>query len=82
MSDCLYQSYSFNRMISVRFNVQTVSATHRDYPGLEQSGLPMAIASSIAALPEELRGMFWANIGLIGGCTKLPGFAARLWAFS
>lgn len=23
--------------------------------------------------------MFWANIGLVGGCTKFPGFRSRLW---
>ncbi|KAF8193221.1 actin-like protein ARP6 [Mycena galopus ATCC 62051] len=46
--------------------------------GLEQSGLPQTIAASIALLPDDLHGMFWANIGLIGGNTKLPGFRLRL----
>ena len=41
--------------------------------GLPQSGLASAIAQSIALLPEDLQGMFWANIGLIGGTTKFPG---------
>ncbi|KAH0585832.1 hypothetical protein H2248_007122 [Termitomyces sp. 'cryptogamus'] len=46
--------------------------------GLDQSGLPATIALSILLLPSDLQGMFWANIGLIGGCTKFPGFRARL----
>ncbi|KAJ6514420.1 actin-like protein ARP6, partial [Mycena vitilis] len=46
--------------------------------GLDQSGLPETIATSISLLPEDLQGMFWANIGLIGGNTKLPGFRQRL----
>ena len=46
--------------------------------GLHQAGLGETIAQSISLLPEDLHGMFWANIGLIGGSTKFPGFAARL----
>jgi actin-related protein 6 len=46
--------------------------------GLHQAGLGEAIVQSINLIPEDLQGMFWANIGLIGGCTKFPGFAARL----
>lgn len=49
------------------------------YTGLDQSGLAATVAASISALPEELRGMFWANIGLIGGTTKFPGFQQRLY---
>ncbi|KAI0657259.1 actin-like protein Arp6 [Cubamyces menziesii] len=36
------------------------------------------VAASISLLPEDLQGMFWANIGLIGGNTALPGFRQRL----
>lgn len=46
--------------------------------GLEQMGLASTIAHVISLLPEDLQGMFWANIGLIGGNTKLPGFRERL----
>jgi actin-related protein 6 len=46
--------------------------------GLHQAGLGEAIVQSINVLPEDLQGMFWANIGLIGGSTTFPGFAARL----
>jgi len=46
--------------------------------GLEQTGLPGTIAASIALLPEDLQGLFWANIGVIGGNTQFSGFHQRL----
>lgn len=46
--------------------------------GLRQSGLAATIAASVALLPDDLQGMFWANIGLIGGTTKFSGFNDRL----
>ncbi|GLB38716.1 putative actin family protein [Lyophyllum shimeji] len=46
--------------------------------GLDQSGLAATVALSISLLPQDLQGMFWANIGLIGGNTKFPGFRSRL----
>jgi actin-related protein 6 len=46
--------------------------------GLEQSGLATTVAASISLLPDDFRGMFWANIGLIGGSTNFPGFYERL----
>jgi actin-related protein 6 len=47
--------------------------------GLDQSGLAGTVLASISSLPEDLQGMFWANVGLIGGNTKLPGFRERLY---
>ncbi|KAJ3711728.1 actin-related protein Arp6 [Lentinula raphanica] len=47
---------------------------------LNQSGLPSAIAESIASLLEDIQPMFWENISLIGGNTKFPGFRERLFA--
>ncbi|KAF8074027.1 actin-related protein Arp6 [Lyophyllum atratum] len=46
--------------------------------GLDQSGLAATVALSISLLPKDLQGMFWANIGLIGGSSKFPGFRSRL----
>ncbi|KXN84331.1 Actin-like protein ARP6 [Leucoagaricus sp. SymC.cos] len=46
--------------------------------GLEQMGLASTIAHVISLLPEDLQGMFWANIGLIGGSINFSGFRARL----
>ncbi|RDB14700.1 Actin-like protein ARP6 [Hypsizygus marmoreus] len=51
---------------------------HLFITGLHQSGLSATIALSISLLPPDLQGMFWANIGLIGGNTKFPGFRSRL----
>lgn len=46
--------------------------------GLGQAGLASTIAYSISKLPNDLQGMFWANIGMIGGNAKLPGLRERL----
>ncbi|KII90669.1 hypothetical protein PLICRDRAFT_174052 [Plicaturopsis crispa FD-325 SS-3] len=64
-------------MNNERFTVPEIIFRPDDI-GLDQSGLPAMVAASIAALPDDLRGMFWANIGLIGGNTKMPGFRDRL----
>lgn len=47
--------------------------------GLDQSGLADTITASIVSLPADLRGLFWANIGLIGGNFDIPGIETRLW---
>lgn len=46
---------------------------------MTQAGLAHTIANAIAATAEDLKGLFWANIGLIGGNVMLPGFKQRLW---
>ncbi|KAJ7173813.1 actin-related protein Arp6 [Mycena filopes] len=60
-----------------RFSVPEIIFRPDDI-GLDQSGLPETIATSISLLPDDIQGMFWANIGLIGGNTKLPDFRRRL----
>ncbi|TFY64909.1 hypothetical protein EVG20_g5787 [Dentipellis fragilis] len=60
-----------------RFSVPEILFRPDDI-GLPQCGIAGAIAQSIASLPDDLQGLFWANIGLIGGNVKFPGFAARL----
>ena len=47
-------------------------------PGLSQVGLSRTIAHAISSLPEDIQGLFWANIGLVGGNVKFPGFRNRL----
>ena len=46
---------------------------------MDQAGLAATISFSISLLPSDLQGMFWANIGLIGGTTKFRGLRERLW---
>lgn len=53
-------------------------ATHDLPAGLEQMGVAHTVALCISLLPVDLRGMFWANIGLMGGNTKFSGFRSRL----
>ncbi|KAJ7142229.1 actin-like protein ARP6 [Mycena epipterygia] len=60
-----------------RFSVPEVIFRPDDI-GLERSGLAETIATSISLLPDDIQGMFYANIGLIGGNTKFPGFRRRL----
>ncbi|OJT09951.1 Actin-like protein ARP6 [Trametes pubescens] len=50
----------------------------RTAPGLDQAGISATVAASISLLPQDLQGLFWANIALIGGTTALPGLRARL----
>ncbi|KAK4052625.1 Actin- protein 6 [Microbotryomycetes sp. JL221] len=45
---------------------------------LNQGGLPEVIVDSIMALPQEIQGMMWNNIILVGGSAKFPGFVERL----
>ncbi|KAI0057804.1 actin-related protein Arp6 [Artomyces pyxidatus] len=64
-------------MNNERFSVPEILFRPDDI-GLPQSGIGETIAQSIALLPDDIQGMFWANIGLIGGNTKFHGFSARL----
>ncbi|KAF9518687.1 hypothetical protein BS47DRAFT_1416435 [Hydnum rufescens UP504] len=64
-------------MSNERFTVPEV-LFHPIDVGLDQSGLAHTIANSISSLPEELQGMFWGNIGLVGGNFNIPGIVDRL----
>ncbi|KAI0736230.1 actin-like protein Arp6 [Fomitopsis betulina] len=64
-------------MNNERFTVPEIIFRPNDI-GLEQSGIASTVAHSIGILPEDLQGMFWANIGLIGGNAKFPGLRERL----
>jgi len=70
-------SWQILEMNRERFTVPELLFTPSDI-GLDQIGLAQAIGHSISLLPEELHGMFWCNIGLIGGNAKFPGFVPRL----
>ncbi|KAI0029849.1 actin-related protein Arp6 [Vararia minispora EC-137] len=75
--EMLLDSHQILYMGNERFSIPEV-LFHPSYLGLQQAGLAAAVAQSIALLPEELQDMFWANIGLVGGSVKFPGFAQRL----
>ncbi|KAL5524775.1 ARP6_3 [Sanghuangporus sanghuang] len=46
--------------------------------GLAQAGLSHTVADVISSLPEDMQELFWANVGLIGGNVRLPGFRNSL----
>lgn len=41
-------------------------------------GIPETVAHVIEQFPTEIQGMFWANIGLIGGVAATEGIGERL----
>jgi actin-related protein 6 len=49
--------------------------------GLNQLGLSETIAEVISKMPEELRGMYWANIGILGGLGYVEALGERLSVF-
>jgi actin-related protein 6 len=49
---------------------------------MNQSGLAETIAEVISYMPEELRGMYWANIGIFGGLGYIEALGERLYVFS
>ncbi|KAJ1305661.1 hypothetical protein OPQ81_000656 [Rhizoctonia solani] len=64
-------------MNNERFSVPEILFTPSDI-GISQVGLAGTIAHSINSLPEDLRGVAWGNIGLVGGNTLFDGFEQRL----
>jgi actin-related protein 6 len=52
------------------------------YLGSKQGGIAEAIMQAVAGSPEELRSLLLANIILVGGNCKLPGFMERLFHYS
>ncbi len=47
-------------------------------PGINQTGLPETIAYVISQMPEELQGMFWAHVVIVGGLGKVEALGERL----
>lgn len=46
--------------------------------GLDQAGIPETVMRSINSMPADVRSMLLANVVLVGGTAKLPGFKERL----
>ncbi|KAI7818727.1 actin family [Gamsiella multidivaricata] len=64
-------------MNNERFTVPEILFNPSDI-GMEQAGIPEAIVDAISACDEEIQGMLYANVVLIGGNAKLPGFKERV----
>ncbi|KIM40974.1 hypothetical protein M413DRAFT_72674 [Hebeloma cylindrosporum] len=75
--DIIAESDQILVMNNERFTVPELLFRPDDI-GLDQAGLPATISHSISLLPRDLQGMFWANIGLIGGNANFQGFRERL----
>lgn len=46
--------------------------------GLVECGVAGVVADSIMSLREDIQGLFWANVGVVGGNTQFSGFRERL----
>lgn len=64
-------------MNNERFSVPELLFNPSDI-GLDQTGLAEVIARVIAAMDPELQGMFWSNIGVIGGLAWTESLGERL----
>lgn len=60
-----------------RFSVPEILFNPSDI-GLRQPGLPDVVMQSLAELPVGLWPGFLANILVVGGCARIPGFTERL----
>ncbi|KAF2236096.1 Actin/actin-like protein [Viridothelium virens] len=60
-----------------RFVVPELLFTPSDI-GMKQAGLPEMVMQSLEALPETLRPGMMANMVVVGGNAKIPGFMERL----
>jgi actin-related protein 6 len=76
-TDILTDSDQILLMENERFSVPELVFRPSDI-GMEQAGLGECVADAIESLPAEVRGLFWSNIGLVGGNTIIPGFDERL----
>ncbi|KAG0328575.1 Actin- protein 6 [Dissophora globulifera] len=64
-------------MNNERFTVPEILFNPADI-GMDQAGIPEAIVDAISSCDEEIQGMLYANVVLIGGNVRLPGFKRRL----
>ncbi|KAF9357318.1 Actin- protein 6 [Mortierella sp. AD094] len=64
-------------MNNERFTVPEILFNPSDI-GMEQAGIPEAIVDAVSACDEEIQGMLYANVVLIGGNARLPGFKKRI----
>ncbi|XP_043981832.1 actin-related protein 6 [Gambusia affinis] len=65
------------RLANERFAVPEM-LFHPSDIGIQEMGIPEAIADSVQSLPEEMHPHFYQNIVLTGGNSLFPGFRERL----
>lgn len=66
------------RLVNERFAVPEM-LFHPSDIGIQEMGLPEAIAHSISSMPEEMQPHFYKNIVLAGGNSLFPGFRERIY---
>ncbi|KAF9909337.1 Actin- protein 6 [Lobosporangium transversale] len=64
-------------MNNERFTVPEI-LFHPSDIGMEQAGIPEAVVDAVSSCDEEIQGMLYANVVLIGGNARLPGFRRRV----
>ncbi|KAG0047486.1 Actin- protein 6 [Gryganskiella cystojenkinii] len=64
-------------MNNERFTVPEILFNPSDI-GMDQAGIPEAIVDAISCCDEEIQGMLYANVVLVGGNANLPGFKKRI----
>ncbi|KAG0242450.1 Actin- protein 6 [Actinomortierella wolfii] len=64
-------------MNNERFTVPEI-LFHPSDVGMEQGGIPEAIVEAVSSCDPEIQGMLYANIVLIGGNARLPGYKKRI----
>lgn len=83
-NDTLFQRSSSVHRISVsdgrirKFSSDVVLKDAASPAGLPQMGLAQTIAHVIEQMPEDEQGLFWANIGFIGGLAYTETLGIRL----
>lgn len=48
------------------------------HPGIQQMGIAETVAHVIGLMPADEQGLFWANIGFMGGLTFTEHLGERL----
>ncbi|KAG0341434.1 Actin- protein 6 [Podila horticola] len=64
-------------MNNERFTVPEILFNPSDI-GMDQAGISEAIVDAISSCDEEIQGMLYANVVLVGGNARLPGYKKRI----
>lgn len=76
-------NFSFHFQQTLRLNNERFSIPellfHPSDVGISQMGLVEAIVDAVNTCPPETHPHLYANILVVGGCAKFPGFRDRLY---